>query len=75
MKMVNSSPQSTVTMTAMVLVTVLFCLGVHGGKVCHDAKLNGIYNVGSHTSYADGVNWDPWKSHYYSLRFSEIRLC
>ena len=41
---------------------------------CHDGNLNGLYHGGSHTSFADGVNWEPWMGHYYSLRFSEMKL-
>ena len=43
-------------------------------KICHESNLNGLYHSGSHASYADGVNWLTWKGHYYSLRFSEMKL-
>lgn len=41
---------------------------------CHRANLNGYYYLGSHTSYADGVNWYPWKGYYYSLRKAEMKI-
>ena len=54
------------------------CAIVHSGawwyEICHESNLNGLYHSGSHTSYADGVNWLTWKGHYYSLRFSEMKL-
>ena len=41
---------------------------------CHSSNLNGLYHGGSHTSYADGVNWYTWKGYYYSFRFAEMKL-
>jgi len=41
---------------------------------CHSANLNGAYLGGSHTSYADGVEWSRWKGQYYSLRFTEMKI-
>jgi len=41
---------------------------------CHGANLNGPYLRGTHTSYADGVNWGSWKGAHYSLRFTEMKI-
>jgi len=43
-------------------------------RACHSSNLNGLYLRGSHTSYADGVNWAQWKGAHYSLRFTEMKI-
>ena len=41
---------------------------------CHSSNLNGLYLSGAHTSYANGVDWNTWRGHYYSLKFTEMKL-
>ena len=41
---------------------------------CHNSNLNGLYHEGVHTSLADGVNWYRWRGHYYSLKFTEMKV-
>nr|XP_039263490.1 microfibril-associated glycoprotein 4-like [Styela clava] len=42
---------------------------------CHSSNLNGHYFKGGvHKSYADGVEWSPWKGQYYSLKITEMKI-
>ena len=43
-------------------------------STCHSSNLNGFYYLGSHQSFADGVNWGKWKGSYYSLKKTEMKL-
>ena len=38
---------------------------------CHSSNLNGEYN---NTLYAQGLSWYHWTGHYYSLKFTEMKL-
>mmetsp|Transcript_86461 Transcript_86461/g.137240 ORF Transcript_86461/g.137240 Transcript_86461/m.137240 type:complete len:107 (-) Transcript_86461:139-459(-) len=41
---------------------------------CHASNLNGVYHHGSHSSYADGVNWKTWKGYRYSAKRAEMKI-
>ena len=41
---------------------------------CHHSNLNGLYHGGQHLSYADGINWDTFRGHYYSLKRTEMKV-
>ena len=44
------------------------------GQYLRDQYLHGQYLRGRHVSYADGVNWYPWKRHYYSLKKTGMKF-
>jgi len=46
-------------------------------KTCHACDLNGYYFKGGPLSKQDeasGINWWYFKGHYYSLKFSEMKI-
>ncbi|XP_026524919.1 tenascin-N [Notechis scutatus] len=46
----------------------------HGGwwyKNCHLANLNGKYGEHKHS---EGINWEPWKGHLYSIPYTEMKI-
>jgi len=43
-------------------------------RSCHHSNLNGLYHGGSHSTDADCVNWVEWRGHFYSLKFTEMKL-
>ena len=54
------------------------CAAAHKGgwwyDACHRANPNGLYLNGSHTSYANGVNWKPFRGYHHSLKRIEMKL-
>ncbi|XP_066280441.1 microfibril-associated glycoprotein 4-like [Branchiostoma lanceolatum] len=43
-------------------------------SACHSSNLNGVYHLGDHDSYADGVNWQQWKGYRHSLKRTEMKI-
>ncbi|XP_013384235.1 ficolin-1-like [Lingula anatina] len=41
---------------------------------CHGSNLNGMYYLGDHSSYADGVGWASFRGRYHSLRRTEMKI-
>ncbi|KAL6036706.1 hypothetical protein STEG23_001075 [Scotinomys teguina] len=41
---------------------------------CHNSNLNGRYLPGSHSSFADGINWFTGKGYYYSYKVVEMKI-
>ncbi|XP_014669352.1 PREDICTED: techylectin-5B-like [Priapulus caudatus] len=50
------------------------CHGAWWYENCHDSNLNGVFLLGPHKSFADGINWRAWKDYYYSLRRSVMKV-
>ena len=41
---------------------------------CHATNLNGQYLSGGHPSFADGVNWEPFRGFHYSLKYTAMKI-
>ncbi|KAF1537136.1 Ficolin-1, partial [Eudyptula albosignata] len=41
---------------------------------CHYSNLNGMYWLGVHGSYADGINWKTGKEYHYSHKRTEMKF-
>ncbi|XP_071980227.1 ficolin-2-like isoform X1 [Engystomops pustulosus] len=41
---------------------------------CHSSNLNGLYHLGAHTSYADGINWSSARGQHYSFQHVEMKI-
>ncbi|ELU01304.1 hypothetical protein CAPTEDRAFT_101530, partial [Capitella teleta] len=41
---------------------------------CHHANLNGLYLNGAYTSNYDGMDWNQWKGHFYSIQFTKMKI-
>ena len=44
-------------------------------KLCRRSNLDGLYHGGSfNDSYADGVSWNSFRGHLYSLKRTEVKV-
>ncbi|NWY69525.1 FCN1 protein, partial [Erithacus rubecula] len=41
---------------------------------CHYSNLNGMYWMGAHGSYADGINWKTGQEYHYSYKRTEMKF-
>ncbi|KAG7172248.1 ficolin-2-like [Homarus americanus] len=49
-------------------------LGAWWYNKCHESNLNGRYHGGTHSSSADGVNWERFRGYDYSLKTTEMKI-
>ncbi|KAM4663912.1 ficolin-1-like [Discoglossus pictus] len=54
------------------------CANVYKGawwyNACHHVNLNGQYLLGTHSTFADGINWRDGKGYNYSYKYSEMKI-
>lgn len=43
-------------------------------NTCHQSNLNGAYLNGTHTTYADGMEWNTWTGYYESLVVTKMKV-
>ncbi|KAL7631283.1 UNVERIFIED_CONTAM: hypothetical protein RMT77_018416 [Armadillidium vulgare] len=43
-------------------------------SACHSSNLNGLPHRANHTSYADGINWKPFRGHHYALKNTKLSI-
>ncbi|ROT77713.1 FreD [Penaeus vannamei] len=41
---------------------------------CHISNLNGFSYEGEHETYADGIEWQPWRGYRYSLKTAAMMI-
>ncbi|XP_069479017.1 veficolin-1-like isoform X2 [Ambystoma mexicanum] len=41
---------------------------------CHASNLNGMYYLGNHSSYADGINWFSGKGYQFSYKYVDMKI-
>ncbi|XP_011182451.1 ryncolin-1 [Zeugodacus cucurbitae] len=43
-------------------------------KSCDLSNLNGKYLKGAHENSTEGINWEPWRGSYYSLKYTHMAI-
>ena len=41
---------------------------------CKQAYLNGKYYTTNPIAYDDGISWQDWRGHLYSLKYTEMKI-